>query len=183
MNNQPPTHINGLTSSPTTTFDCSICCESQTDFFISIQGDSVCRDCFDSGIKPQFEAALKDESQYPVRWGGAELNILSFIVLFDQDFLFRYLEKEKEYKVLPGDRIFCAGTATGEGERPDGTCGTFLGSKFARASERFCHKCQSRTCSCCGSLIEKTLAGWSLSRRSRSRKNMTKAWPPTPSAN
>ncbi|EME48993.1 hypothetical protein DOTSEDRAFT_84481 [Dothistroma septosporum NZE10] len=56
---------NGITMSATT-FECSICCEIYADNtdLVSIKGDAVCRACFEAGIKPQFAAALKDESKY-----------------------------------------------------------------------------------------------------------------------
>ena len=92
-----------------TTFDCVCCGDDFTSVPIQIQGSNVCVECFTTGILPQFEEALEDETKYPVQWGGHELNIQDYRDYVPLDLLTRWNERLQEYQTDVQDRLYCCG--------------------------------------------------------------------------
>lgn len=94
------------------TFDCVCCCDEYSSVPIRIQDNAVCLECFRAGIVPQFEDALKDETKYPPRWAGHELNLQDYAEHVPVDLLIRWNEKMGEYLTPVQDRLYCRGTTT-----------------------------------------------------------------------
>ncbi|KAI5365210.1 Putative nucleotide-binding alpha-beta plait domain superfamily, RNA-binding domain superfamily [Septoria linicola] len=98
--------------------------------------------CYKSGILPQFEEALANETNYPVTWGGHELTIEDYLDHVTPDLLARWNAKLPEYRTGVQDRLYCTGKVQtppvrgpAPGARPSSQdthcCGTFIGSKTA----------------------------------------------------
>jgi len=144
---------------------CDICMKDKIPFtFIRVDTDRVCQDCFDEHIKPKFLDALRFEHSYPVRWGTSTLEPQSFLVHLSKDYLETYSEREKEYKVLPAQRMYCKHRrqATDEArassskepnkasEQAVEECGHYFGTKAEAAGQTFvCEKCKGLTCGTC----------------------------------
>ncbi|EMF11702.1 uncharacterized protein SEPMUDRAFT_45457, partial [Sphaerulina musiva SO2202] len=159
------------------TFDCVCCCDEYSSVPIHIQDNAVCLECFSTGIVPQFEDALKDETKYPPLWAGHELNLQDYADHVPADLLIRWNEKKEEYLTPVQDRLYCSGTTTTTatpGHRHElasqscehsttqqngENCGAFLGSKRSirrSAIAPSCTICSSEVCSKCSKVLSKT---------------------------
>ncbi|KAK4626625.1 hypothetical protein CLAFUW4_04001 [Fulvia fulva] len=128
------------------TFTCDAC---MADFNnqnpIEIHGDSVCRDCFDTGIKPQFEQAAASETQYPVKWGGKIIELNKDIQkFFSKSFRETWTARVREYETSSKERVYCAGSASNT--EP---CGLFLGTKAKHRLAKKCNCCGYYSCADC----------------------------------
>lgn len=127
-----------------TTFTCCVCQEDHQEVEpVKIQGDFLCKQCFDDGIKPQFFRAAANEADYPVRWGGKAVDIAPLRHHFDRAFLKAWTYKTKEYSTPGNERLYCAGTASSQ------PCGAFLGPQAKHRSTKKCGICQYYTCVDC----------------------------------
>lgn len=128
------------------TYKC-ICCQDEhpSPPTAVIHTNNVCRDCFARGIFPEFEKALKDETQYPPKWAGQEIPFSIVEHLFDDASIQAWKQKIAIYKIAKRERIMCAGQ-TRDGQ----PCGAFLGQKSDRLLPMFirCLSCMNITCKC-----------------------------------
>lgn len=132
-------------------FRCSICEDDFLGFLpINVAGYKTCKDCFDSGIRPQFEAALLNEESYPPKVGSTKLNIQRYADLFSTDFVSRYCKKAKEFDIPPKLRVYCA------------DCGLFLRKATEQRRTSTCESCLSKTCLRCRVLVVPARFGTSL---------------------
>ncbi|GAB1725968.1 hypothetical protein NU195Hw_g5402t1 [Hortaea werneckii] len=137
------------------TFECTVCCEEKpVEEKLIITEDAVCNECFTESILPQFEAAIKHEFLYPVRWGSVALSATEFPEYLPDKFLLQWLLKEREYRLRINERVYCKHlTASGE------ACGAFIGEKLGPVCKIIaeCNLCEKPTCmSCCEGLKNPT---------------------------
>ncbi|KAK4507262.1 hypothetical protein PRZ48_000997 [Zasmidium cellare] len=141
--NRQANRANPLTSQDNAvTFDCIACMESRTGTPTTIHGHTLCDACVVDGIVPPFEAALKDETQYPVRYAGQAVDITTVSRFFSRQFLADWAVKTREYDIDIKDRLYCGGA-----------CGKYLGLKDRHRSSKLCSDCGSRTCADCAGAI------------------------------
>ncbi|KAI6984384.1 hypothetical protein D0869_01555 [Hortaea werneckii] len=138
------------------TFECTVCCEEKlVDEKLVITEDAVCTECFTESILPQFEAAIKHEFLYPVRWGSVAISAADFPGYLPDEFLLQWLWKEREYRLPINERVYCKhSTASGE------ECGAFFGEKLGVGCEVIaeCNLCENPTCMSCGEgLLDSTI--------------------------
>lgn len=105
----------------------------------------MCKECFDRGMKPQFENHLKNEFCAP-KWEGDVIHFDSVKANFTPEFIREYKLKMDEYAVFPNRRIYCAG-------RNGEPCGAFIGSKDEMPAAAACLKCGALTCAVCSSSL------------------------------
>ena len=92
------------------TFECAVCLEAcDSSIGVTILEDKVCTACFTEGIIPQFLAAEKSGSQYPVKWGGQEVKINAYRSWFTKDFLQQWDYKQREYDMPAGQYVLAHG--------------------------------------------------------------------------
>lgn len=149
-------------------FTCTFCLEEKPSRSkaVNVAGDDICRDCFESDIRPKFFEAIKNENAWPVKWGGTTLEVKDFPG-FSAAFKSRWRAKEQEYRTPMAERVYCkqhiddnglaehapiriANDEAGlEGVRPE-RCDRFLGST-TEVNDRtvFCEACEGRTCGAC----------------------------------
>ncbi|KAI7159347.1 hypothetical protein KC349_g4191 [Hortaea werneckii] len=130
------------------TFECTVCCDEKlVDEKLIITEDAVCTGCFTESILPQFEAAIKHEFLYPVRWGSVAISAADFPEYLLDEFLLQWLWKEREYRLPINERVYCKHlTASGE------ECGAFFGEKLGVGCEVVaeCNLCGNPACMSCG---------------------------------
>lgn len=126
------------------TFHCSSCEEIVSGTAIDVASYETCKECFETGNRPQFEAAMIDEESYPPRVGSVKLDITDYTALFSSDFITAYLEKAKQFDIMPRSRVYCA--------RED--CAAFLGQARASQALQECNLCHSSTCMKCRTLVK-----------------------------
>lgn len=123
-------------------FRCSICEDDYLGFVsIDVAGYRTCRDCFDSGIRPQFEAALLSEQSYPPKVGTTKLEIDQYADFFSPEFVSGYRKKAKEFDIPPKLRVYCA------------DCGLFLDNATGQRRTSTCEGCLRKTCLRCRFLV------------------------------
>lgn len=137
---------------PQATFECTVCCEEKlVDEKLIITEDAVCIGCFTESLVPQFEAAIQHEFLHPVRWGSVAISAADFPEYLPDEFLIRWLWKEREYRLPIKDRVYCKHlTASGE------ECGAFFGEKLGVGCEVIaeCNLCEKPTCMSCGECLQ-----------------------------
>ncbi|KAK5114388.1 hypothetical protein LTR85_010210 [Meristemomyces frigidus] len=155
-------------------FTCGVCCDDRAKGapYVLAAGDSVCKECFLTGIKPMFLAAVKNENDYPVPWGNTVLHPKDFPE-FDDQFRKEWEFKKAEYETPRAYRIYCrhrffidakghkmlvARThadivrAAIRRECVTGEESWFLGSLAqTRGSQIHCPRCERWSCGSCGS--------------------------------
>ena len=117
-----------------------------------IHDDKICISCFDSGIRPQFEAALANEAEYPVVCGGKELKLKHYRYCFTRAFRHAWEAKLKEYDISPRKRLYCQGkvqSSSGSGNQE--ICGKFLTKKTKKKVVGTCRACDWKSCARCAS--------------------------------
>ncbi|KAK4626634.1 hypothetical protein CLAFUW4_04002 [Fulvia fulva] len=134
-------------------FNCSCCLETiSDDAMLIIHDHKLCVSCFDSGVRPQFDAALADESQYPVMWDGKEVNPISYRHCFTKDFKDAWKARLKEYKTPLQNRLYCQGKVNSDpSSKGAEICGKFLGQKKKTKTIIDCQACGSQSCARCAS--------------------------------
>ncbi|EME87246.1 uncharacterized protein MYCFIDRAFT_191739 [Pseudocercospora fijiensis CIRAD86] len=132
-------------------FECCACLDSCSGIPIFVAQTAVCEDCFEDGIKPQFEEALINEGQYPVRWGDAILDPFDYGMLLPRGLLLFYKQKQYEYQTVVKARLYCKAVDRGTNQ----ACNAFVGRKKAgRPFQLTCNACGSLACSkCAGALV------------------------------
>lgn len=128
---------------------CGVCLDeinAVDRIYIGRDNDNICTDCFNQTIVPKFRNALETESQYDnARWsdGNEHLKARDFINFLGEEFVKKYEQKEKEYRVRVSDRAYCRRTLENEDPTKVRECGTFVGSKteLAELSEVVCPEC------------------------------------------
>jgi hypothetical protein len=134
-------------------FECGICLEEKAEKRENVRTvgiDCICSGCALEDVVPLFEAALKNEIYFPVRFGPTELSFDAFADLFTQDFRLAYVEKVKEYKTLIPNRLYCQHKVHSTGEKHEGEsdvefCNTFMGSAEGKGVSQ-CHGCTNWMC-------------------------------------
>ncbi|USW51009.1 Putative E3 ubiquitin ligase RBR family [Septoria linicola] len=127
-------------------YECAICYDHLARPAAAIiQRKELCQDCFDAGIRPQFEVHLLDETAVP-RWHRIEITIEDVEHQFDDAFVIGYQVKKYEYRILPKYRVYCAARVQG------GPCGMFIDDKHYGGSQAVC-PCGAKTCKICDSII------------------------------
>ncbi|PPJ50532.1 hypothetical protein CBER1_05521 [Cercospora berteroae] len=145
VTNTPPN--TPMSDSGPTLFECVVCTdECQWPPTLQIFGHCICKECFDRGMKPQFENHLKNEFAAP-KWEGDVIDFNSVQANFTADFVWEYKMKMEEYAIFPNRRIYCAGR---DGE----PCGSFVGSKEDTPAAVVCSKCDTVTCAVCTSRVD-----------------------------
>ncbi len=88
-------------------FTCTICLEDKKseEQPHPIEGNPICADCVITGIIPQFEAALHHEHNYPVVWGGVQLQVEDLSDYVSESFIARFRRRELEYAST--HRVYC----------------------------------------------------------------------------
>ncbi|RMZ01023.1 hypothetical protein D0860_07769 [Hortaea werneckii] len=137
----------GAMDSPAT-FECTVCCEDKlVEEKLIITEDAVCTECFTESIVPQFEAAIKHEFLYPVRWGSVAVSAADFPEYLPDEFLLQWLWKVREYTLPINERVYCThSTASGE------ECAAFIGEKLGPVCQVIaeCNLCGNPACMSCG---------------------------------
>jgi hypothetical protein len=130
-------------------FECQVCLENKKEpksQVRRIDEEPVCRTCTLDAIVPLFEKALRNELEFPPRWGSMELKIRDFQELLPAAFLRAWDDRMDEYDTPKPSRVYCehmafAPAAPGERNKLE-VCGQFLGS--SEESGQFqCPKCKS----------------------------------------
>ncbi|KAM0712822.1 hypothetical protein Q7P35_000269 [Cladosporium inversicolor] len=117
----------------TVSFECAICLEdrSQPEHTVRAVADdnSICFECLPQ-ILGLFEEALKNQINFPPRWGPEEISFESFEDLFPDEFRLAYREKTREYRTPVPKRVYCKHKVSTD----SGTefCNTFMGSVEAK---------------------------------------------------
>ncbi|KXT04265.1 hypothetical protein AC578_7898 [Pseudocercospora eumusae] len=125
------------------TFDCVACMEKVTGRPAAvIHSCDICQECFDDGIRSQFQAFLKDETKQP-KWAGKHITVESVKCQFSADFLEQLHARMAEYAILPTQRVYCASS----------TCDEFLGPADEAMVIKTC-KCGNFTCAHCKRLAD-----------------------------
>lgn len=113
---------------------CSICLEAHAlHNTVMIATDTVCHGC----IRQIFHNAIGDESLYPPMFGTVMLRPSQYREAVPQDLRAAFREKEKEWKIAPSDRIYCA-------------CGEFLSERKDGGRLFLCGNCPCIICLSCG---------------------------------
>jgi hypothetical protein len=136
-------------------FQCAICTENQSQpgkTVRTILGDPICDECLPE-VLTLFENALKNEINFPPRWGPTEIPFKSFEDLFSDDFRLAYHEKTREFNTPVPKRVYCKhkvstskDTSTGQAETD--FCNTFMGveakvvSKCSGGTHWMCMECR-----------------------------------------
>jgi len=118
-----------------------------------------------------FEAALQHEVNYPVTFGGSDLDPDEFASLLPTGYVQALREREKEYLVLHKQRLYCQNLVSvdqaGRQGKPNALtademaadakssvttkCGAFVGSrKTISGPSVTCARCEGTVCSRCG---------------------------------
>ncbi|KAI6842516.1 hypothetical protein KC340_g454 [Hortaea werneckii] len=131
--------------------ECSVCFEP-TNHTTLVAGDPLCSDCFNRHVRVKFIDALRFEHSYPVTWGDHRLKPQDFFEFLPGDFMTAWLEREKEYKIQPANRVYC------QHQRPNNQtteiCNHFFGSKIETMGKTFdCPDCHHLTCGTCSEAI------------------------------
>ena len=122
-------------------YTCTVCIEDQSEpehLVRTIDGDPICPDCITTGILPLFEAALKNEINFPPKWGPIEIDFESFEDLFSEAFRLAYREKIWEYDTPVPTRVYCqhrvptTSKDKSAGDAETDFCNTFMGSVEAK---------------------------------------------------
>ena len=170
-----------MTSLSTNVIDCSICFGSNDRSIINYVVDEspICGDCVFTHLVPRFEAALLNESEYPVRWGSSEVPFLQFLDILGADFVERFQWRQGEYNTLPADRLHCRHRVLASVQLPPGamttrqlaltppqvadaidngfelaTCGAMVASRACAAGRSMaCFQCNGLTCGDCSELL------------------------------
>lgn len=131
-------------------FSCGFCLENFPDSAkIPVGSDALCTDCYTSEIKPKFLAALKDEPNFPVRWGSTAIEPGRG---FSATFKIFWRERVKEYEAPPATRIYCKHIVD-DGKT---ACGKYAGTKSdqGKAGRAIsCIKCRLLSCSKCAAAL------------------------------
>lgn len=99
----------------------------------SISGGLFCHDC----IRELFERAIKHQDDYPPRIGDVTLCPKKYSIALPLDLRKQLREKEREYAVVPDDRIYCK------------ECSAFIAPTTEVAATVQCVKCGWSHCSAC----------------------------------
>ncbi|KAI5365213.1 Putative IBR domain, TRIAD supradomain-containing protein [Septoria linicola] len=132
---------------------CTCCLEETLDDQITkIHGNAICFECFSTGIRPQFEAALLSEAAWPVLWSGQVIEPYKHTALLPPDFCGQWTEKLKEYGTPVTQRIYRHGFLADE------QCGRFIKAKpdviedcncTAKCFVAECRTCWTQVCTSC----------------------------------
>lgn len=106
-----------LTETADTEYLTCVICEDECikDFVLRVGGYNMCGECFESGVKSQFEDALEHEHNYPVRMGAVQLEAIDFISMLGEDFVLRFHRRELEYRTPEAKRRICQHQLKAEG--------------------------------------------------------------------
>lgn len=124
-------------------FYCIDCAETHESAPILVGPYQICESGFRDSIVPQFEKALKNEAEHPVKVNNIALDINNYTAFFSREFLSEWRTKQLEYATPIQQRLYCG-------------CGEFLGrSKQLEDAHVFlhCRSCRAITCSSCGKAI------------------------------
>ena len=124
-------------------FYCIDCAETHEAAPILVGPYQICESGFRDRIVPQFEKALKNEAEHPVKVNNIALDINNYTAFFSREFLSEWRTKQLEYTTPAQQRLYCR-------------CGEFLGRrKLLEDAHVFlhCRDCRAITCSSCGKAI------------------------------
>jgi hypothetical protein len=132
-------------------FTCSICMEDRSQSgHRSIVGDPICDLCLPE-VLALFENALKNEINFPPRWGPTEIPFESFEDLFSNNFRLAYHEKTREFNTPVPKRVYCKHKVSAKGksgaESEFDFCNTFMGVEAKFVSN--CSGCTHLMCMEC----------------------------------
>lgn len=90
-------------------FWCRICAKEQTGPIppILVTDVPVCRGCFERTVRPYFQSALQDDSQYPMMWEGCEIEVTQFRDVLALNELQAYIHKGKRLSKIPFKCAVC----------------------------------------------------------------------------
>lgn len=132
-------------------FECGVCLDDCIGLPVYVAHNTICEECFEGGIQTQFEDAIGDENQYPVKWGETILKPFDYGYFFSHHFLVQYKEREYEYQTAIKARMYCKAISTRSRE----VCNAFLGRRKAgRSFELICASCGERACSKCAAVLD-----------------------------
>lgn len=140
---------------PTVSFECTLCTEDrsqQQDAVRTIADNPICDDCVPE-VLSLFKDALKNEINYPPRWGPIDISFESFEDLFNDDFRLAYREKVREYTTPIPKRVYCqhkvVSTSMDKSASQAGAdfCNTFMGVQVKSVSR--CSGCTQWMCMEC----------------------------------
>ena len=187
-------------AAPAPQIECSVCCETRAFQNIQhdIDGELVCDDCISTSIIPEFHAALKYESRFPVRWGATILQAADFKAELGQDFVQRFQKRQEEYAVIPSDRIYCKHKMVAPLQEQAGMiatnvlalssegiafwenhhvgiaeCGAMVAPRSVAAGYLQCYHCQGTTCATCENPVEPGCQYHTCTPRKASTDNST----------
>lgn len=124
-------------------FFCIDCAETHETAPIQVGPYQVCESGFRDRIVPQFEQALKNEAEHPVKVDNVPLDINNYTAFFSSDFLSKWRKKQLEYTTPIQRRLYCG-------------CGEFLGRKGRLGDVLVffhCPSCRAIACSSCGKVV------------------------------
>lgn len=150
-------HIDTATNMSLFHFDCSVCLETldePRDKVRNVGGDFVCSECA-LDVIPLFEAALKNEINFPPRWGSTIILFDHFADLFDEDFCLAYRDKIEEYGVPIPERVYCDHMM--QASKGGDICGNFIGAMADGHIVR-CRECKGWKCMECREAVDPPLS-------------------------
>lgn len=117
----------------------------------TILGDPICTECLPS-VLALFENALKNEINFPPRWGPTEIPFESFEDLFSDECRLAYREKTREFNTPVPKRVYCkhmvpTSKDTSSGQAETDFCNTFMGAEAKVVSK--CSGCTHWMCMEC----------------------------------
>lgn len=140
-------------------FECQVCFEDRTgprSKIRTIEEDQVCSDCAVTAIVPLFEAAIKNEIDYPPRWGSEEIPFEDFQDLLSPATRERWFKKLAEYETPVGRRVYCGRRKKGTSPAANEKCNTLLGM-IRKGHYACCGECSGNTCLECRRPV---MRGW-----------------------
>lgn len=115
-------------------FECQVCMENTIELHSKIRTVDGSRICFDravTAIVPLFKTAMKNEIEYPPRWGSHAIPFEDFQDLLSPETCERWFTKLAEYRTPVARRVHCGrkkqGTSAASASANE-NCNYFLGA-------------------------------------------------------
>ena len=151
--------LGSISTMATISFECTVCLEERTDpkkDVRHIECNAICPQCALT-IPPLFEKALKNEIDYPPRWGNIAIEFEDFMDMLPPEFERAWRKKVAEYETPIGQRLFCPQKLGKLGsEESYDICNSFLGDcKVIKEKVARCGKCRGHVCVTCRDPVDR----------------------------
>lgn len=152
------------------TFECQVCFEDVLEprgTIRTIGDDQICSDCAVTAIVPLFEAAIKNEIDYPPKWGSQEIPFEDFRDLLSPAARGKWFKKLAEYKTPVARRVYCGRKKKGRFGSGNEICNFFMGM-IMQGHYASCGGCSGDTCLGCRA---PAMRGWHECRPANNAKS------------